>query len=410
MSTPTVAAGSGPWGVAVSPNGQYVYVTNDGTDGSGGISQYTVGAGGALQPMATPTVAAGSGPWGVAVSPNGQYVYVTNDGTDGSGGISQYTVGAGGALQPMATPTVAAGNGPAGVAVSPNGQYVYVANDYADGAGGISQYTVGADGALAPMASPTVAAGDAPWGIAVTPDQGPVASFTAMAAPPGSASSFDGLGSSSSDSAVAEYEWSFGDGATSVGGSASVTHTYARAGTYTAQLTVVDADGCSTLTVFTGQTAYCNGNAAASTTRTVVLPAPAVSRLSVSPRKLSAAGRKVHGRCVKTSKKNKADEPCQLSIKLTATYTLNAPVKVSFKLALESTGRTVSGKCVKATRKNKHHSKCTLLVGVHNTITRSGVAGSNKFSVTGKLGAGTYELTVTPADGTSQTVTFKVAG
>ena len=107
---------------------------------------------------------------------------------------------------------------------------------------------------------------------------------------------------------------------------------------------------------------------------------------------------------------NEADDPCQLSIKLKATYTLDAPVKVSFKLALESTGRTLNGKCVKATRKNKHHSKCTLLVGVHNTIIRSGVTGSNRFSVTGKLGAGTYQLTVTPAGGTSRTATSKVAG
>ena len=92
----------------MSPNGKYVYVANDG----GGISQYSVGTGGALAAMSTPTVTAGYNPYGVAVSPNGQYMYVANYGTDGPGGISQYTVGAGGALQPMATPTVAAGESP----------------------------------------------------------------------------------------------------------------------------------------------------------------------------------------------------------------------------------------------------------------------------------------------------------
>jgi PKD repeat protein len=243
----------------------------------------------------------------------------------------------------------------------------------------------------------------------VTPDQGPVASFAASAAPAGSASSFNGSGSSSADSAVAEYSWSFGDGSTSVSSSASVTHACARAGTYTVALTVADADGCSTLTVFTGQTAYCNGNAAATTTRTVVVPKLALSKLSVSPRKFSAAGRKVRGGCVKLSKKNKGDKACQLSIKLKATYTLNGAVKVSFKLALQTSGRKVSGKCVKATSKNKHHSKCTLLTSVHKA-TRSGVVGSNKFSFTGKLAAGTYQLTVTPAGGTSHTVMFKVTG
>jgi hypothetical protein len=51
---------------------------------------------------------------------------------------------------------------------------------------------------------------------------------------------------------------------------------------------------------------------------------------------------------------------------------------------------------------------CTLLVSVHKTIPRSGVAGSNRFSLTGQLAAGTYQLTATPARGTAQTVTFRV--
>jgi hypothetical protein len=113
---------------------------------------------------------------------------------------------------------------------------------------------------------------------------------------------------------------------------------------------------------------------------------------------------------VKLSKQNKGDQACQLSIKLKATYTLNTPVTVSFKLSLQTTGRKVSGRCVKATRKNNHHAKCTLLVSVNKTIPRSGVAGSNSFSLTGKLAAGTYQLTATPAGGTSRTVTFRVIG
>ena len=141
-----------------------------------------------------------------------------------------------------------------------------------------------------------------------------------------------------------------------------------------------------------------------------VAPKPAVSKLSVSPQRFSASGRKVHGRCVKLSKQNKGDKACQLSINLKAAYTLNTPVTVSFTLSLQTTGRKVSGRCVKATRKNTHQAKCTLLVSVHKTIPRSGVAGSNRFSLTGKLAAGTYQLTATPAGGTSQTVTFGVVG
>ena len=68
---------------------------------SDNVSQYDVGAGGTLRPKSPATVAAGGGPVGVAVSPDGQSVYVTNHFSDN---VSQYNVGAGGALPPRARP------------------------------------------------------------------------------------------------------------------------------------------------------------------------------------------------------------------------------------------------------------------------------------------------------------------
>ena len=245
-----------------------------------------------------------------------------------------------------------------------------------------------------------------------------MAAFSAAAA--GQACRFDASLSAEPDGSIARYSWSFGDGTTATSSAPTITHTYAKPGSYTATLTVTDNEGCSTTVIFTGHTVSCNGTAAATTTQTVVAPIaavrppvarkPAVSKLSVSPRRFSAAGRKVHGRCVKLSKQNKGDKACQLSINLKATYTLNTPVTVSFKLSLQTTGRKVSGRCVQATRKNTQQAKCTLLVSLHKTIPRSGVAGSNSFSLTGKLAAGTYQLTATPAGGTAKTVTFRVTG
>src|SRR5438270_424690 len=95
--------------------GPFAYVTNQ---GSNNVSQYDVGGGGALAPLATAAVAAGTNPAGVAVSPTGASVYVTNG---GSNNVSQYDVGAGGALTPKSPATVAAGTSPVFVAVSPNG-------------------------------------------------------------------------------------------------------------------------------------------------------------------------------------------------------------------------------------------------------------------------------------------------
>ena len=80
MTPATAPGGLGPAGVAVSPDGKSVYVTNNDSSGPGGVSQYTVGPGGALSPMATrdrrPRAHA---PVGIAVSPNGKSVYVTNE-------------------------------------------------------------------------------------------------------------------------------------------------------------------------------------------------------------------------------------------------------------------------------------------------------------------------------------------
>jgi len=56
----------------VTPDGGSVYVANTGDffdPANDNVSQYDVGAGGALSPKSPPTVATGDRPFGVAVSP-----------------------------------------------------------------------------------------------------------------------------------------------------------------------------------------------------------------------------------------------------------------------------------------------------------------------------------------------------
>jgi PKD domain/Divergent InlB B-repeat domain len=57
---------------------------------------------------------------------------------------------------------------------------------------------------------------------------------------------FDASGSSDPDDAIANYAWSFGDGTS--GGGQTTSHTYPKAGNYTATLTVTDNAGASTST------------------------------------------------------------------------------------------------------------------------------------------------------------------
>ncbi|GAA3693036.1 hypothetical protein GCM10023081_33000 [Arthrobacter ginkgonis] len=78
-------------------------------------------------------------------------------------------------------------------------------------------------------------------GTANTP---PTASFTSSAN--GLAVSVDGSGSTDTDGTIASYAWTFGDGGTATGATAS--HTYAAAGTYTVGLTVTDDDGATNST------------------------------------------------------------------------------------------------------------------------------------------------------------------
>jgi DNA-binding beta-propeller fold protein YncE len=112
-SRPTIASGSDPREVAVTPNGKSAYVTNSSSDD---VSQYDIGAGGALTPKTQATVAAGDFPFGVVVSPDGASVYVANS---ASNTLSQYDVGAGGALHVKSLPAVTTGVGPHHIALSP---------------------------------------------------------------------------------------------------------------------------------------------------------------------------------------------------------------------------------------------------------------------------------------------------
>lgn len=76
-------------------------------------------------------------------------------------------------------------------------------------------------------------------------NQSPVARITAAptAGVAPLAVSFNGTTSSDADGTIASHAWTFGDGAT--GSGATVSHTYAAVGTYTARLTVTDNQGAT---------------------------------------------------------------------------------------------------------------------------------------------------------------------
>ena len=99
---------------------------------------------------------------------------------------------------------------------------------------------------------------------------------------------------------------------------------------------------------------------------------------------------------------------------LRISYTLNVAATVTLTLKRQVTGRMVNGRCVKPTTKNRKHRKCAQLVNVPGKLMLAGQAGANQSTFNGKIGGhqlghATYQLTATPAGGSSSTVTFKIA-
>jgi hypothetical protein len=146
---------------------------------------------------------------------------------------------------------------------------------------------------------------------------------------------------------------------------------------------------------------------------------PILSKLHLSSHRVSIAGRKVHGRCVKSAKKNKRHAPCRRPMRLKITYTLNISATVKVTLKRHAAGRKVKGRCATPTTKNRKRAQCTRLVMVPASLTLRGKAGANAFTLTRqvgrrRLGPGTYQLTVTPSatgrTGAPRRATFTIVG
>jgi len=107
-----LAAGGTPRSITVS--GSNLYLPNSGANQ---VWQFTSGAGGALTLAGTTTLGVGTSPNFMAIDASGQYAYVTDRGVSPSFAttVSQFSVGANGALTPMSTPTVTVGTQPTGI-------------------------------------------------------------------------------------------------------------------------------------------------------------------------------------------------------------------------------------------------------------------------------------------------------
>lgn len=133
LSPATVTAGINPHGIAISPGGESVYVANNSSSGTVTLLTRSTTTGKLTTSTAFP---AGTYSECVVVSPDGAYVYATNE---VSSNISQYSRNTEtGTLTTLSPATIATGIDPSGIAISTDGKSVYVANS---GSGSVSQYS-----------------------------------------------------------------------------------------------------------------------------------------------------------------------------------------------------------------------------------------------------------------------------
>ena len=163
----TVTGLSGPRGIAVSPDGLRVWVTNNGGGSGDSVSEIDTTSN---PPAVIRTITVGTAPAGIAISPDGLYVWVTNR---GGASVSKIRVATG------AVRTITGFSGPNGIAVSPDGSRVWVANQ---GTGTLSEIDTASK---PPRVVSTLVVGFYSTGVAVSPDGTRVwvANYGGMAAP-----------------------------------------------------------------------------------------------------------------------------------------------------------------------------------------------------------------------------------
>jgi 6-phosphogluconolactonase (cycloisomerase 2 family) len=161
LLAPPAIAQTRPIGVAITHDGRYVYVANE---GSGSLSQYSVQGDGTLMPLSTPTVVTGAEPDSIAianVSPLLHYAYV-----DTSVGIYEYQIEPNGELTSLSPPKVSANpNGEHSIAVTRDGRYAYVTTQSS-----VLEYSIAAANGQLTQIGTVLTAGSDAWGVAVTDD------------------------------------------------------------------------------------------------------------------------------------------------------------------------------------------------------------------------------------------------
>ena len=171
--TATIHVGLAPAALAITPNGNYVYVANyvDGNTGTGTVSIIKTSNNSLLG-----TIPGFDGPFDIAITPDGKYAYVTNFGSNNFEPIGT-SVSVIKLSNSQIITTIDLGIQPSGVAITPDGKYAYVTNfntlyagsnftDLTPGQGTVNIIDIHDN----ELVSPTIVVGQSPADIAISPN------------------------------------------------------------------------------------------------------------------------------------------------------------------------------------------------------------------------------------------------
>lgn len=324
----SIGVGKAPVPIEITPDGHAAYVANYQENDVSVIDTET------NKPLASP-IGVGVEPWGIAIAPDGKRLYVANEGEKSVSVIDTET------NRVLGAP-IGVGTQPYVVAITPNGKSAYVANFGSESVSLIdteNNQVVGAP----------IRVGKEPAAIAIPPAQAPHVSFSTSGAKAGEPVAFEAAGSTDPGDSIASYDWEFGDGSHLLNGGPSPTHRYKYPGPYRATVTVTDSEGCSTRSIFTGQTAYCNGSALASQTRRVMIAYPGV--LARCPSRAGAGGCTIELQALTRRRIGQAESAVsRVRLKAGSSAIVSLKPKIAYRAKLISAARVLVRETVKIDR------------------------------------------------------------
>jgi len=160
VSGTTAPIGLIPSNMQLSPSGNFLYVTGEGSN-TGYIEGFPVSNGVLGTPVQGSPFQTGNNPFGLAINSSGTFLYTANkrDST-----ISEFAINADGSLKPLPnSPIGESYSAPVSLLVDKTGKYLYVANQ---GSTNLSAYNIESDGGLDLLASSPFATATNPSFIA----------------------------------------------------------------------------------------------------------------------------------------------------------------------------------------------------------------------------------------------------